>query len=220
MNSAKLNSLARRLRVERREQGLTLKQVAERAGLAASTLSKVENGLISLSFRNLRMLARGLQIDVASLFDDPVGATGGRRSVTRKSEGKSGWMPGCHLRLLATDLLAKRLSPMIMTVTAHTLEEADGLKVHGGEEVYFVISGDAALVTDQYAPLSLSQGDCVYMDGRTAHAFISVGDADAVIFAINEGHPVYSAESGESAPIRHEDPALSHAATQVRCSSS
>ena len=190
--------LARRLGEERRRQGLTLADLAARSGLSISTLSKVENGRMSLTYGKLAAVADGLGIEVAALFrmESPP-RPAGRRCITRPRDQHPTQLPGMELRYLAEDLLEKRLVPMVMTVKARTLADAGGLKCHGGEEVYYVLSGTTELHTDLYAPLRLDQGDCVYMDGSMGHTFISVGAGDAVLFAVNEGHPVYLAETGE-----------------------
>ncbi|PNB45040.1 transcriptional regulator, partial [Pseudomonas sp. FW305-130] len=44
------SQLGQCLKAARQARGLTLKQVAERTGMALSTLSKVENGLMSLTY--------------------------------------------------------------------------------------------------------------------------------------------------------------------------
>ncbi|MGC2780081.1 MAG: helix-turn-helix transcriptional regulator, partial [Bradyrhizobium sp.] len=56
------------LKAARQTRGLTLKQVAEKTGMALSTLSKVENGLMSLTYDKLLQLTSGLQMDIAELF--------------------------------------------------------------------------------------------------------------------------------------------------------
>ena len=62
------------LKAARQARGLTLKQVAERTGLALSTLSKVENGLMSLTYDKLQQLTGGLKMEIAELFNPATGA--------------------------------------------------------------------------------------------------------------------------------------------------
>jgi len=65
----------------RQSRRLTLKQVAERTGLALSTLSKVENGLMSLTSDKLLQLTGGLKMEIAELFN----AAGNRLSAIGRS---------------------------------------------------------------------------------------------------------------------------------------
>ena len=60
--------MGERLRQLRLEQELTLAEVAKRSGLAVSTVSKVERGLMALTYDRFSQLADGLGVDMAELF--------------------------------------------------------------------------------------------------------------------------------------------------------
>ena len=53
--------LGARVRELRRELGLTLEQASKQAGLARSTLSKIENGQMSPTYEALKKLASGFR---------------------------------------------------------------------------------------------------------------------------------------------------------------
>ena len=72
------------LKAARQVRGLTLKQVAERTGMALSTLSKVENGLMSLTYDKLLQLTSGLKMEIAELFNPVVAAPARGRPVTAR----------------------------------------------------------------------------------------------------------------------------------------
>src|SRR6266702_8316496 len=79
------------LRAARQARGLTLKQVAERTGMALSTLSKVENGLMSLTYDKLLQLTSGLKMEIAELFNPaPVSPVQGRPVTARRSISRVG----------------------------------------------------------------------------------------------------------------------------------
>lgn len=60
--------LGERVRELRTERGWTLEQAAQHAGLARSTLSKIENAQMSPTYDALKKLATGLDITVPQLF--------------------------------------------------------------------------------------------------------------------------------------------------------
>jgi DNA-binding XRE family transcriptional regulator len=60
-----------RVRELRKSRGWTLEQAATQAGLARSTLSKIENGQMSPTYEALKKLAVGLEISVPQLFTPP-----------------------------------------------------------------------------------------------------------------------------------------------------
>ena len=63
--------LGQRVRDLRMARGWTLEQAAGQAGLARSTLSKIENGQMSPTYEALKKLAVGLEISVPQLFTPP-----------------------------------------------------------------------------------------------------------------------------------------------------
>ena len=63
--------LGARVRELRKARQWTLEQAANQAGLARSTLSKIENGQMSPTYDALKKLATGLEISVPQLFTPP-----------------------------------------------------------------------------------------------------------------------------------------------------
>lgn len=184
-------ALASTLRELRRERGLRLSDVSKRTGIPISTLSKVENGKLSLSYDKLLQLSRGLKVDISRLFaspDDTSVATSsvfpGRRSFNRRGEGQGLSTPAYEHIYLAADLLNKRLDPIIAEVKARTLEEFGDWVRHPGEEFAFVIEGEVDLHTEGYAPLRMSAGDSVYFDSSMGHAYLAVASGPCRVLSV------------------------------------
>ena len=173
------------LKAARQARGLTLKQVAERTGLALSTLSKVENGLMSLTYDKLQQLTAGLKMEIAELFNPatsrsdlnrPVTA---RRSISRAGHGQVVDTKFYTYNYQCTDLIGKRMVPIMAEVRARSLQEFGPLLRHAGEEYFLVTSGSVAVHTEFYAPEILEQGDGVYLDSNMGHAYLNAGDEPA-----------------------------------------
>ena len=80
--------LGRRVRELRKARDWTLEQAASQAGLARSTLSKIENGQMSPTYDALKKLAVGLEISIPQLFTPPqTGQVNGRMAVTKSGQG-------------------------------------------------------------------------------------------------------------------------------------
>jgi transcriptional regulator with XRE-family HTH domain len=60
--------IARRLRVRRRLSGLTLQEVAERAGITFQQVQKYETGVNRVSAARLFLLARALETEAGYFF--------------------------------------------------------------------------------------------------------------------------------------------------------
>ena len=177
------------LKAVRAQQGLTLAEVSEKTGLTVSTLSKVENDKIALTFDKLVRLSEGLQIDITQLFGpgggEPLRAESAtRRSVTRAGEGRSIEMPRGNYLYLAGELLNKRIVPILGEVFAKDISTYGELMRHHGEEFVYVLEGTLELHTELYTPARLEKGDSVYFDSGMGHAYIAVGDEPCRILSI------------------------------------
>jgi len=61
-------AIGRELRALRQQQGLTVADLAQRAGLSGGMLSKIENGQASPSLTTLQALAQALQVPLTAFF--------------------------------------------------------------------------------------------------------------------------------------------------------
>ncbi len=188
------------LKAARQARGLTLKQVAERTGLALSTLSKVENGLMSLTYDKLLQLTSGLKMEIAELFNPaasrlergpPVTA---RRSISRAGQGQVINTKFYTYSYQCTDLIGKRMVPIMAEVRARSLEEFGPLLRHAGEEYFLVTSGRIEVHTEFYAPEILNEGDGIYLDSTMGHAYLNAGEessAKGICLCTSEAPDLY-----------------------------
>lgn len=175
--------LARRVRLLRRDAGLTLRELAFRSEISISTLSKIENGQLSPTYEKIVALAHGLGVDTATLFADEAShAATGRRSVTRKGQGITHDTTNYRYEMLCADLVKKRMIPLLAVVKATEVRDFGPLLSHEGEEVIYVLQGSVVLHTEFYEPIELQAGDCAYFDSRMGHGCVAHGVQDAVIF--------------------------------------
>jgi transcriptional regulator with XRE-family HTH domain len=173
----------------RRKHGWTLAEVSRRTGLPTSTLSKIENDKMSLTFDKLARLSSGLQIDISALFrgangEDAQFGASGRRSIVRAGEGKAIETRNYLHLYPAWELLNKKIIPIVAEMRARSLEEFGELIRHPGEEYAFVLEGEVELHTSLYAPVRLRTGDSIYFDSGMGHAYIAVGDGPCRVLSL------------------------------------
>lgn len=174
--------LGERVRALRQARNWTLQEAARRAGVARSTLSKIENEQMSPSFEVVRKLARGLGVDVPQLFRPATGdRLTGRRALTRAGAGEPHPTPTYEHEMLAPELVSKRMLPYRTVVRARGFDEFDDWIRHEGEEFLYVLSGAVRFFTEHYAPVDLATGDSVYYDAQMGHVVISTSPEDAAI---------------------------------------
>jgi len=174
--------LGARVRDLRKARNWTLEQAAKQAGLARSTLSKIENGQMSPTFEALKKLAIGLEISVPQLFTPPSQAhVGGRMTVTASGQGTAVATVTYEHELLAETLTKKQMLPYRARVRARSVEEFDGWVRHGGEEFLYVLTGVIRLYTEFYEPIEMRRGDSAYYDATMGHNVITISEDDASI---------------------------------------
>ncbi len=175
-------NLGERVRELRKARSWTLEQAAKEAGLARSTLSKIENGQMSPTYDALKKLAEGLQITVPQLFTPPVrDQINGRMVVTKQGQGAHKPTVTYEHELLAETLTKKTMLPYRARVRARSIEEFDGWVRHDGEEFLYVLTGVVKLYTEFYEPVEMRRGDSAYYDATMGHNVISVSDEDATL---------------------------------------
>jgi transcriptional regulator with XRE-family HTH domain len=183
------SELGKRVKAARLAHNYTLEAASRACGVSRSTLSKIENGIMSPTFDVLQKIVHGLKIDLGELFgSNPKPRASGRRALTRNGAGQM-YAAGCYqMELLATELAHKAMHPFRIRITAHSLDDFTEWGRHEGEEFLYVLSGSVCLYSELYAPTHLEAGDSLYFDSRTGHAAVSTSEEDAeVLWIIDEG---------------------------------
>jgi lambda repressor-like predicted transcriptional regulator/mannose-6-phosphate isomerase-like protein (cupin superfamily) len=191
------------VRAVREQRGWTLAEVSERTGLSVSTLSKVENDKMSLTYDKLSRISKGLGIDIGQLFAAGTApseavpartlAFSGRRSLSRSGEGSVIDTPNYGHVYSATELLNKQMVPIFGQPKARTLAEFGELLRHSGEEFSVVLEGAVMFHTELYAPVLLQTGDSVYFDSSMGHAYLRVGDGPCRVLTVCSDGPSLAA---------------------------
>jgi transcriptional regulator with XRE-family HTH domain len=175
---APLEVIAASLRAERRRAGLSLAEVARRAGIAKSTLSQLESGTGNPSIETLWALGVALDVPFARLVEPQRP----RVQVIRYGEGPA--VASERADYIAT-LLAScppnaRRDIYLLTVQPGTPRESDP-HMPGVIEHIVMSTGRARVgVTDD--PVELGPGDYIAYPGDQPHVFEALEpDTTAVI---------------------------------------
>lgn len=187
-SAMRARNLGKALRRLRKDAGLTLSELSRATSIPISTMSKVETGQMSLTYEKLLALSQGLGVDVGEIIaadtteaEQPPMA---RRAVTRATKGRRFQTPAYNYEYLGTDLKHKRMTPIIITVTAKSVVDIGDLSHHPGEEFLYVLSGEIEFHSEFYETIVLAAGDSIYFDSGMGHASVSVGSRDATILDV------------------------------------
>lgn len=177
--------LAQRLGDLRRQHGLSLQQLADRADLSIGTISQVERGLSQPSLRTVRKLANAFGLPTAYFFDAGSGAAEAEDGIVIRE----GHRP--VMSFDGTDMTAWMLSPQdlegLQFMLVHLQPGAmSGRRnyEHSGLDLGFVLSGTLNLeVEDRF--YVLGPGDSFCFDSRRPHRFENCGKSECIVVYIN-----------------------------------
>lgn len=170
-----------RLKEVRAEQGMTLQQVADAAGLSKSFVSQVETGVVQPSIGSLKKICDVYEIPLAGLFEAAEGPPNGDpeqdrdpvRVVKAGLRKKLQWPSGDWAELLTPDLRGQ-LEVMLTTYEPRTVAVTEDY-THEGEELGFVLEGTFEVIVSGKSYL-LEAGDSIYFPSNLPHAVRAVGD--------------------------------------------
>jgi transcriptional regulator with XRE-family HTH domain len=169
--------LGPRIRALRQARNVTLRELAERAGVTESFLSQVEREVTSPSIASVQRIARALDLAIAELFMEET--THGR--VVRSADRRRIAYPGLGaVDEFLTAGLNGRLQLILSTVQPGGGTGEKGYTHDSDEEVVVVLSGRLELwVADEH--YVLDAGDTVAYSSRLPHHNVNPGDTPAVV---------------------------------------
>jgi transcriptional regulator with XRE-family HTH domain len=173
-------SLGNRLRDLRRQQGLSLRALAEKSGLSANTLSLIENGKTSPSVATLQQIALALSIPITSFFEmkvnrDPVIYT------QKKQRTSSGFAHGV-LEELGTGIGAEGIQPFVVTFNPRADSGPQSMN-HDGVEFIYCLTGKVVytVMGEEYA---LEPGDTIMFSSKMPHSWHNPLDESSQVMII------------------------------------
>lgn len=174
------------LRRERRLRRLRLKDVADKAGLSQSLISKIENNKTSPSISTLHRLAKALGTSVSALFAadkslDQVTQRPQERPIAGRVQSMVEW-DGIEAEIIVPYVRGRLLEGFvfIMEPGGHS----GGTLRHEGEECGYVLEGRLELVVDAETYL-LGPGNSFFFNSDRPHSYRNPGTAVTRVIWIN-----------------------------------
>jgi transcriptional regulator with XRE-family HTH domain len=175
-----------RLRAQREQMGLSLREVARRIGVSASLISQIERDKVNPSVSTLYALVQELQLTMGDLFSIDEGRLPG---PARTAAATSPLVTPEQRAVinLASRVTWARLTPsgdptleflhVVYDVGSESCPD-DSLMRHGGKEYGYVLSGrlGVRIGFDEY---DLGPGDAISFDSSSPHRLWAIGDEPA-----------------------------------------
>jgi transcriptional regulator with XRE-family HTH domain len=166
------------LRNLRRQRGLRLDDLGQRAGFTKGFLSKLETGKATPPIATLMRLASALGVEPSALLGS---AGNGTKRVAHVASGararvdNAGAGPGYEYWALSAPRAVKAMEPFLLTVKPGQLKRRKRFQ-HPGEEFIFVLEGRTRYHVGAET-FTLERGDSLYFDAEVPHAPEPLGGA-------------------------------------------
>ncbi|SMH56308.1 helix-turn-helix domain-containing protein [Mesorhizobium australicum] len=158
------DAFGERLRTRRRELGLTLKEVADGAGLSVGFISQIERGITTPSLSSLVSVSRVLGFQVSEFLSQPRVIAPTTRHDQRP-----------HYAIGSNSLVYERLSTSFPgnVINSVIIHEPPGYRsepiAHEGEEIFYVLEGGITVEVDGETHV-LGVGDSIHFPSRRVHS--------------------------------------------------
>ncbi|MDR2717551.1 MAG: XRE family transcriptional regulator [Treponema sp.] len=185
------HTLGQRITELRKTYSLGRETLAERSGISAALIAKIEDEGHIPDLAPLIKIARALGVRLGTLLDDheqlgPVITRAGEAAASTRfmtglpeSAGANDHQ-GLTFKALAADKSGRHMEPFIVDIEPDAVQEKSA---HEGEEFIHILAGNLKL---EYGTLSetLKAGDSVYYDSIVPHRVISADSNPVKILAV------------------------------------
>ncbi|MGD9912963.1 MAG: helix-turn-helix domain-containing protein [Rhizobiaceae bacterium] len=177
-------SFGERVKTLRKAAGWTLANLSDESGLALSTISKAERGIIALTYDSILRLAYAFDMEMSELLAEDSGDISEVVTLERKGQAQKVENEYYVMHMLCSTRTRKRMMPVHATIKANSVEEFSSFINHPGEEFVYVLEGQLTFQIEGQAPRVMEPGDSVYFDSGLGHAYLSTGATAAKLIVV------------------------------------
>jgi transcriptional regulator with XRE-family HTH domain len=170
MKRDSLSAVGKTIKRIRKENKMSLKEVAEKSNVTAGLLSKIENFRAIPSLPVLQSISLALDVNLVDLVREVNTSEGSPYLLIKKGEGdieERDDSIGVSYELLITDSISNSyLRTVVVTVNPGVYREQ---VVTDCWEIDYILSGEITYkISDE--TVTLSEGDIIYYDGNFPHS--------------------------------------------------
>lgn len=180
-----LIGIGKRIKAIRKNNGITISNLANNAGVSNGLISRIENGRTIPSLPVLLELISALDVDASNFFEG-VEKKAGAKFVHIKDEDKQflekeieaqGFT---YFQIFGKSLNAVGFEAVILTVSPDSEREK---VITDAWEFKYILSGKCVYIIDD-EEIEVNKGDSLYFNGRLPHVPINRFDADCTMLVL------------------------------------
>lgn len=179
-----------KIRLLRKRQRITLKEVSEHTGFSIGFISQVERDLSKPSVDSLKRICDYLGVPLAVFFDDDrFQELAGDRVIRRENRRRLNFEGSKAEMFLLSPSLTPEMTDcrieLLMIIAQPGAQSGSAYHYHKGEECGVVIKGSLRVSLDDGTCYDLNEGDSMYFSSENGHKWVNQGEEESVsIWAI------------------------------------
>ncbi|MHB1101778.1 MAG: helix-turn-helix domain-containing protein [Devosia sp.] len=172
-----------RIRSLRHQRGLSVNELAAKAGVSAGIISHIERGKANPSLRTLERIRTALGVPLSAILEETRDGNASRMSFVRRANDRP------HFDVGKYPLRKEHLSPTggrdleVMIIHFPAGSQSEDVVIGDGEKAGLVLSGEVRLVVGD-AEATLFEGDSFQFDSNVAHKVLNDSSSEASILWI------------------------------------
>lgn len=175
--------IGEKINLLRSTNGMTLKELGDKANLSVSFLSQAERGLTSITINTLKKIAQAFDVELSYFFTPPPShrpmiMRSYEQEVIRIDESKFIYHD------LGSDIPERQLDPVIVTILPTRDAEEVIPYEHQGEEFVYVLEGIFTIFLED-SQYELYPGDSIHLSSSVPHNWANFTNKLVKILAVS-----------------------------------
>lgn len=171
--------IGEKIRFFRKQNGMSIKDLAEIVNVSKSYVSQVEKGKITPSVDNLRSFAKSLKIPVFVLLSE----TEDNKQLTRGKERQIIEFPKIDLKYEIISSHPNNQIGIMIGKLAVGQESSRKPQAHNGEECITIFEGKMEIELGE-TKFILEKDDSIYLSSLIPHRFVNIGDKSCIFLLV------------------------------------
>lgn len=177
--------LGKKIKLLRKEKGLTLAGVSQKTGIAQSTLSRIEKGQRTGTVKTHLKICEALGIRISELYVDLEKSAEEISPIETSAKEAEGFQYNekAFAVSLAKDFFKKKLKPELLIIAAGNRAKEPG-DPSGTEKFLFCHEGLLEVIVDKTI-YQLKKGSSLYFNSSLPHSFKNIGKTRAKCLCVS-----------------------------------